>query len=77
MKSLNELPLGDTAKIVNLNAGCQISQRLTARGVLPGTRIEVTGVAPLGDPITIKVMGRTISLRRADAACVEVESPAP
>ncbi|MDD5261741.1 MAG: FeoA family protein [Methylacidiphilales bacterium] len=73
MKSLNEMPLGSTAKISGLNAGGNIAQRLMALGVLPGTEIEVVGVAPWGDPITIKIRGRSISLRRADATCVQME----
>jgi len=41
-------------------------------GVLPGTRVEVVGVAPLGDPIELLVRGSSLSIRRADAECVEV-----
>lgn len=41
-------------------------------GVLPGTRVEVMGVAPLGDPIELLVRGSSLSIRRADAECVEV-----
>jgi hypothetical protein len=41
-------------------------------GILPGTRVEVVGVAPLGDPIELLVRGSSLSIRRSEAASVSV-----
>jgi hypothetical protein len=42
-------------------------------GLVPGTRVEVIGVAPLGDPLELLVRGSSLSIRRADAQGVSVE----
>ena len=72
MRSLNELPLGSTAKIMQIRGENTAAQRLMALGILPGTEIEMAGVAPWGDPITIRIRGRAVSLRRAEASLIEV-----
>jgi ferrous iron transport protein A len=51
-----------------------ISQRLLAMGFLPGTPLRVVQVAPFGDPITIELDGWRVSLRRAEAALVDVRT---
>ena len=47
-------------------------QRLLAMGLLPGTEVAVIQVAPLGDPIEIEFGGLRLSLRKSDAAAVQV-----
>jgi len=42
-------------------------------GLLPGTRVTVTRIAPMGDPIQLRVRDYALSIRKADAASVEVE----
>jgi ferrous iron transport protein A len=42
-------------------------------GLLPGTSVQVVQVAPLGDPVEIEFNGMRLSLRKADAAAVEVD----
>ena len=49
------------------------AQRLLAMGLLPGTEVEVVQIAPLGDPLEIAFRGMRLSLRKADAAAVQVE----
>ena len=73
MRSLNELPLASTAKIIQVRGENAAAQRLMALGILPGAEIEMVGAAPWGDPITIRIRGRVISLRRAEAALIEME----
>jgi hypothetical protein len=41
-------------------------------GILPGTRLALTGIAPLGDPMELLVRGASLSIRRAEAQEVEV-----
>ncbi len=47
-------------------------QRLLAMGLLPGTEVAVIQMAPLGDPIEIEFGGLRLSLRKSDAAAVQV-----
>jgi len=47
--------------------------RLLEMGLLPGTAVEVVRLAPLGDPMDLRVRGFHLSLRRAEAAHVVVE----
>jgi Fe2+ transport system protein FeoA len=74
MKYLNELQPGATAKISVVNATQHIAQQLMVMGLLPGTEVQVVGVAPFGDPMTVRINGRSVSMRRADAGLVEIES---
>jgi len=71
--ALSEAQVGQSLKIIDLTGESQSAQRLMALGLLPGTVTEVCGLAPFGDPITLKIHGRPVSLRRKDAACVQVE----
>lgn len=50
-------------------------RRLMELGLVPGTRIEVVGAAPLGDPLELLVRGCSLSIRRGEALCVTVEAP--
>lgn len=47
-------------------------RRMLEMGVTPGTEIEITGCAPMGDPIEVTLRGYRLSLRREEAALVEV-----
>lgn len=47
-------------------------RRLMELGLVPGTRVEVVGTAPLGDPIELLVRGCSLSIRRGEALCVTV-----
>ena len=49
------------------------NKRIADMGVVPGTPVEVERIAPLGDPIDIKVKGYHLSLRKKEAAAITVE----
>lgn len=51
-----------------------IIQRILAMGVLEGSDVRVIRFAPTGDPMEIEVMGYPLSLRKSEAACVEVDN---
>jgi len=57
-------------------AGSGVGLRLRELGVLPGVRITLVRVAPLGDPFAFKVRGSVLTLRKRDAAHVLVEAAA-
>jgi len=69
-KNLAELGVGDAATIEHV--GGERSFRIMELGFVPGTRVELVGVAPLGDPLEFLVRGSSLSIRRADAAEVRV-----
>jgi len=70
--SLAELPLGQPAEILAIDCERRLSRRLMEMGLLPGTRVRVIRVAPLGDPIELRVRHYSLSVRRAEAAKITV-----
>ena len=73
MKTLKELKVGQTAKVVKLHGEGAIKRRIMDMGITKGTEVFVRKVAPLGDPFELTVRGYELSLRKADAEMVEVE----
>ena len=73
MKTLRETAVGATAKVKKLHGEGAIKRRIMDMGITKGTEVFVRKVAPLGDPIEIKVRGYELSLRKADAELIEVE----
>ena len=72
--TLDQLPLGQTAKIIRLtDTAAPFRRKLLAMGILPGTLVTAIRVAPLGDPVEVNVRGYELSLRKADAEMIEVE----
>lgn len=72
MTRLSDLKLQDLAEVVSFDGNPAFGQRLMALGLLPGSQVKLVNVAPMGDPLTIEVAGRRISLRKNEAAFVEV-----
>ena len=72
MKTLREVPIGGTAKVVRLHGEGAIKRRIMDMGITRGTEIYVRKVAPLGDPLELTVRGYELSLRKADAELIEV-----
>lgn len=73
-RSLDELPLGQPARVVLVRGGGGLAVRLMEMGLTPGAAIMVIKRAPFGDPLEVRVRDFHISLRKADAARVTVES---
>ena len=73
MKTLREVKIGETAKVVKLHGEGPVKRRIMDMGITRGVEVYVRKVAPLGDPIEITVRGYELSLRKADAQMVEVE----
>jgi len=71
---VSELRPGDEVRIAGFNHGAaDYRQRLLSMGLTPGATFAVTRVAPLGDPIEIKVRGFAMSLRKTEAEMLIVE----
>ncbi len=73
MKTLREVKIGETAKVVKLHGEGAIKRRIMDMGITKGTDIYVRKVAPLGDPIEVTVRGYELSIRKADAEMIEVQ----
>ena len=73
MKTLREVPIGDTVKVVKLHGEGAVKRRIMDMGITKGVEIYVRKVAPLGDPVEVNVRGYELSLRKADAEMIEVE----
>ncbi|HMX62131.1 MAG TPA: ferrous iron transport protein A [Candidatus Sumerlaeota bacterium] len=67
---------GDQAVIEEITGDDALVQRLLEMGMTEGENIKVIRFAPLGDPIEIQIRGYNLSLRRADAAAVKVNTKA-
>ena len=72
-KLLSELKTKSKARIIRVKGGRIIKRRIMDMGVIPGTELEIERIAPLGDPIEIKVKGYHLSLRKQEASNIEVE----
>ena len=73
MKTLHDIACGETVKVEKLTGSGAIRRRIMDMGITKGTDIYVRKVAPLGDPMEVRVRGYELSLRKADACMIEVE----
>ena len=71
--NLAMLKPGERGKITNMGAIGSLKRRLMDMGVLVGEDIKVEKVAPLGDPIEVTIKNYNLSLRKKEAAGIEVE----
>ncbi len=72
-KTLDELGVGEGAVVKMIKGEIDIKRRLLDMGLVPGTELKVEKVAPLGDPIDIRLKGYHLSLRKHEARAVKVE----
>ena len=73
MKTLRDVKVGETVKVVKLHGEGAVERRIMDMGLTKGTEVFVRKVAPLGDPVELTVRGYELSLRKADAEMIEVE----
>ncbi|MBR5379380.1 MAG: ferrous iron transport protein A [Clostridia bacterium] len=74
MNNLKQVPVGEKAKVVKIHGEGAVKRRIMDMGITKGVEIYVRKVAPLGDPIEVTVRGYELSLRKADAESIEVDS---
>ena len=73
MKTLRDAAVGETVHVVKLHGEGPVRRRIMDMGITKGIEVYVRKVAPLGDPIEVNVRGYELSIRKADAAEIEVE----
>ncbi|MCB2261631.1 MAG: ferrous iron transport protein A [Candidatus Thiosymbion ectosymbiont of Robbea hypermnestra] len=72
--TLRNLSVGDRGQVAGYEEGVRAyRKKLLAMGLTPGTEFEVVRVAPMGDPVEIRVRGTSVSLRKGEAAAVQVK----
>jgi ferrous iron transport protein A len=72
MLSLDQLRIGQRGRILALDGTDAVVQRLLEMGLFEGEEVEVIGFAPLGDPIELRLRDYRLSLRRQEAARIQV-----
>ncbi len=70
--SLRDLRPGQQGRVDRVNGRGAIFKRLLDMGITPGSLIEMRRVAPLGDPIEVRLRGYSLSLRKEEAAQIAV-----
>jgi ferrous iron transport protein A len=71
---LDRLPVGASGRVRSVAGADELACRLLEMGLTPGTAVTMVGRAPLGDPLEVEVRGYRLSVRRSEAARVEVDT---
>ena len=72
MRTLKEVKVGETVKVVKLHGEGAVKRRIMDMGLTKDTEVHVRKVAPLGDPVEVTVRGYELSIRKADAEMIEI-----
>jgi len=73
MMTLGELRPGEQAKVVSIGTTGAMRQRILDMGLTPNVQVKLIKIAPMGDPVEITVRGYQLSLRKSEAAQIQVE----
>ncbi|MCG8636362.1 MAG: ferrous iron transport protein A [Desulfobacterales bacterium] len=71
--NLRELQVDQTGVISSVNANGEMGRRIREMGLVPGKEVKVQGKAPLFDPVSLRIMGFTLTLRNNEADHIQVE----
>ncbi len=74
--TVNDLKIGERAVVSAVGGEGALRLRLLDMGLIPGTEVQLQKIAPLGDPLQIRLRGYELTLRREDAAVIELEEAA-
>jgi ferrous iron transport protein A len=74
LKRLADLSVGARGRVHAVLGGDELSLRLLEMGLTPGVEVAVVGTAPLGDPVELELRGYRLSVRRSEAARVQIDS---
>ena len=72
MKTLKEVPVGQTEQVERVHGEGAIRRRIMDMGITRGTSLYIQKAAPFGDPIELIVRGYSLTLRRSDAEWLEI-----
>lgn len=71
--NMRQMKRNQGGTIVAINANGEMGRRIRDMGLVSGARIRIQGRAPLYDPVALRVMGTTLTLRNNEADYIEVE----
>ena len=71
--TLNQLEIGRYATIISVGGEGSLRQHFLDMGMIPGQKVKLMQYAPLGDPMELLINGYSLTLRKAEAACVVME----
>ncbi|HKK90748.1 MAG TPA: FeoA family protein [Desulfobacteraceae bacterium] len=71
--TLREMKKDQTGIISRVKASGELGRRIRDMGLVPGKEISIKGRAPLYDPVSLRIMGFTLTLRNNEADFIEVE----
>ncbi|MDT2828055.1 ferrous iron transport protein A [Enterococcus viikkiensis] len=74
--SLDQLKIGEQGTVVNVHGSGAIKRRLMDMGLTKGTKIKVVKLAPLGDPMELRIRGYELSLRKNESEMIVVAKEA-
>ena len=72
--TLKDAQVGSTVKVVKIHGEGAYQRRIMDMVITKGSEIFIRKVAPLGDPVEVTIRGYELSLRKADAECVDVQT---
>lgn len=72
-KTINDLSVGESALILSINCKGAMKRRLIDMGITPGVKVTLYKIAPLGDPLELKLRGYMLSIRRSEAKNIFVK----
>ncbi|MBR5430511.1 MAG: ferrous iron transport protein A [Firmicutes bacterium] len=70
--TLDKLPVGRSARIEAVGGEGALHDRLLEMGLIPGSQVQVSKLAPLGDPMEIFIQGYSLTVRKAEASMISV-----
>ena len=73
--NLRNMAINQTGTIVAVKVSGELGRRIREMGLVPGTEITIKQRAPLNDPVALRVLGGTLTLRNNEADYIEVEVP--
>jgi ferrous iron transport protein A len=70
--NLRQMETNQTGTIISVNAKGELGRRIRDMGLIPGKDITIQGRAPLYDPVALRIMGFTLTLRNNEADMIQV-----
>ena len=71
--NLRQMKVDQTGTIISVKASGELGRRVRDMGLVPGKEIQIKGRAPLNDPVSLRLMGFTLTLRNSEADYIKVE----
>ena len=71
--NLRKMKVNETGTVSTIKTRGELGRRIRDMGIVPGTEIKIQGRAPLRDPVALRLMGFTLTLRNSEADHIEIE----